>query len=52
MKYEELDIHLKRQAKILFKKFNISNRMNIGQTWGWEYDDIFVHFVHFFILLN
>jgi len=30
--------------KTLFNKFNICEMINVGQTWGWEYDDIFVHF--------
>ena len=28
----------------IFNKFNICEMINVGQTWGWEYDDIFVHF--------
>ena len=30
--------------KLLFKKYNIPDVINVGQTWGWQYGDNFVHF--------
>ncbi len=30
--------------KLLFDKFNVPDTINFGKSWGWKYDNIFVHF--------
>ena len=38
------DLNLTEFYDHLYKRFNIPKTINIGQTWGWEIGDNFVHF--------
>jgi len=38
------DLNLTEFYNHLYKRFNIPKTINIGQTWGWEIGDNFVHF--------
>ena len=38
------DLHIGKFYSELYKKYSIPKTINIGQTWGWDIGDNFVHF--------
>ena len=38
------DLDINKFYSELYKKYSIPKTINVGQTWGWEFGDNFVHF--------